>query len=65
MSHWNAVVKILRHLKKAPRKRLLYSDCDHTQVTIFHIQIRQTYLSIGDQDRLLCICWKKFSILEK
>ena len=31
-SHWNAALRVLRYLKKAYRKRLLYSDYGHTPV---------------------------------
>ena len=35
ISHWNAALQILRYLKKALGKGLLYSDCGHTRVADF------------------------------
>ena len=34
-THWDIVVQILKYLKKAPGKRLLYSDYEHTRVAGF------------------------------
>jgi len=49
-SHWNAV-RILRYLKKALEKRLLYSDCDHTRVAGFQMHTGLAHLLIVDQSR--------------
>ena len=46
ITHWDAIVNILKYLKKAPEKSLLYSDFGHTRVVVSHMQIRKVVILI-------------------
>jgi len=55
ISHWDVVLKIMRYLKSAPSRGLLYPDYGHSDIWIFSYWLGRTTIWQAIHYKIVCL----------